>query len=131
MAILQSDKPVSMTQREIAVVVAKAVAKHGLPIPNGKYRNDVDHIQIDPIILEKRVTQPKLGVGLKFVAKGEFGIELNISIDEFAADPQGYMTDMFEHLGAMLRNGHKMRKNKKLLNSAIYDILTQEAAANG
>jgi len=31
----------------------------------------------------------------------------------------------------MLRNGLKMRRNTKLMNSAVYDILTKEAAANG
>lgn len=130
MAILETSKPVTMTQREIAVVVAKAIAKAGLPVPTGKVRNDVDHIQIDPIIIEKRVTSPKLGVRLQFVTDKDFGVGFNVNIDEFEADPKGYLTDLFEHLGRMLRNSAKMRKNKKLFDSAVYDILTQEAAAN-
>jgi hypothetical protein len=131
MAILESDKPVNLTQREIAVIVAKSITETGLPVPTGRVRNDVNHIQIDPIILEKRVTQPKMGVRLQFVTKDDFKVDFNINIEEFEANPGGYMTDLFERLGEMLRNGLKMRKNTKLLNSAMYDILTKEAAANG
>ncbi|WP_428398296.1 hypothetical protein [Marinobacter salarius] len=131
MAILESDKPVNLTQREIAAIVAKSISETGLPIPSGKIRNDHEHIQIDPIVLEKRVTQPKLGVRLQFMTRDEFKVDFNVSVEEFEADPHGYMTDLFEHLGRMLRNGLKMRKNKRLLNSAVYDILTKEAAANG
>ncbi|MCZ4284551.1 hypothetical protein O4H29_06850 [Marinobacter salarius] len=131
MAILESDKPVNLTQREIAVIVAKSITETGLPVPTGRVRNDVNHIQIDPIILEKRVTQPKMGVRLQFVTKDDFKVDFNINIEEFEAYPGGYMTDLFERLGEMLRNGLKMRKNTKLLNSAMYDILTKEAAANG
>lgn len=131
MAILESDKPVNLTQREIAVIVAKSIKETGLPVPSGRIRNDVDHIQIDPIILEKRVTDPKIGVRLQFVTKDEFKVDFNINIEEFEANPGGYMTDLFERLGEMLRNGLKMRRNTKLMNNAMYDILTKEAAANG
>lgn len=131
MAILETDKPVNLTQREVAVIVAKSISETGLPVPSGKVRNDVNHIQIDPIVLEKRVTQPKMGVRLQFMTKDDFKVDFNINIEEFEANPGGYMTDLFEHLGRMLRNGAKMRKNTKLLNSAMYDILTNEAPANG
>lgn len=131
MAILESDKPVNLTQREVAVIVAKSISETGLPVPSGRIRNDVNHIQIDPIVLEKRVTNPKMGVRLQFATKEDFQVDFNINIEEFTEDPHGYMTDLFEHLGRMLRNGLKMRKNTKLLNSAIYDILTKEAPANG
>lgn len=131
MAILESDKPVNLTQREVAVVVARAIAKTGLPVPNGKYRNDVDHIQIDPIVIEKRVTQPKPGVRLQFMTEANFGVDFNINLEEFEKAPVAYLKDLFEHLAPMLRNGQKFRKNKRLMDSAIYDILTQETAANG
>lgn len=131
MAILESDKPVNLTQREIAVIVAKSITETGLPVPSSRIRNDVDHIQIDPIVLEKRVTQPKMGVRLQFMTRDDFKVDFNINVEEFEANPGGYMGDLFERLGEMLRNGLKMRKNTKLLNSAMYDILTKEAAANG
>ena len=131
MAILETDKPVNLTQREVAVIVAKSISETGLPVPSGKIRNDVSHIQIDPIILEKRVTQPKMGVRLQFMTKDDFKVDFNINIEEFEASPGNYMTDLFEHLGRMLRNGTKMRKNTKLMNSAMYDLLTNEAPANG
>jgi len=131
MAILESDKPVNLTQREIAVIVAKSITETGLPVPSGRIRNDVDHIQIDPIILEKRVTQPKMGVRLQFVTKDNFKVNFNIDIEQFEANPGGYMTDLFERLGEMLRNSLKIRKNTKLMNSAMYDIMTEGAAANG
>lgn len=130
MAILETSKPVTMTQREIAVVVAKAIAKGNLAVPCKEYRNDVDHIQIDPIILEKRVTNPKLGVRLQFMTEARMGVALNVDIEEFAADPKGYLHEQFEHLGRMLRNSSKMRRNKKLFDDAVYEILTQEAAGN-
>lgn len=131
MAILESDKPVNLTQREIAAIVAKSISETGLPVPSNKIRNDHEHIQIDPIVLEKRVTQPKLGVRLQFMTRDEFKVDFNVNVEEFEANPGGYMGDLFERLGEMLRNGLKMRKNTKLLNSAMYDILTKEAAANG
>lgn len=131
MAILESDKPVNLTQREIAVIVAKSITETGLPVPSSRIRNDVDHIQIDPIVLEKRVTQPKMGVRLQFMTRDDFKVDFNINVEEFEANPGGYMGDLFERLGEMLRNGLKMRRNKQLMNSAMYDILTKEAAANG
>lgn len=131
MAILDSSKPVSLTQREVAVVVAQAIAKARLPVPSSRYRNDVEHIQIDPIVLEVKVTQPKPGVRLQFEAEGGFGIGLNINLAEFEAGPVQYLKDMFAHLYPMLRNSQKMRRNKKLMDSAIYDVLTEGAAANG
>ena len=131
MAILDSSKPVSLTQREIAVVVAQAVAKTGLPIPGGKFRNDVDHIQIDPIVIEARVTQPHPGVRLQFEVIGGFGISLNVKIQEFESDPVGYMKDLFGQLHPMMRNAQKLRDKKRIENQAMYDFLTKGAAANG
>jgi len=131
MAILETDKPINLSQREVAVIVAKSIHEAGLPVPSGRVRNDANYIQIDPIILERRVTDPKLGVRLQFVTKDNFKVDFNIDMDEFGANPGGYMTDLFERLGEMLRNGLKMRRNTKLMNSAVYDILTKEAAANG
>lgn len=130
MPILDSNKPVTMDQREIAVMFAQTIAKAGLPVPSGRYRNDVDHIQIDPIVIEKRVTQPKLGVRLQFMAKGEFGVGLNIDMEEFAADPKGYTMHLFEHLGGMLRDSKRRRHDKRAETAALYDLLTK-GAANG
>jgi len=131
MAILDSNKPVSFTQREIAVVIAQAVAKTGLPIPGGKFRNDVDHIQIDPIVIEARVTQPKQGVRLQFEVIGGFGISLNVKIQEFESDPVGYLKDLFGQLHPMMRNAQKLRDKKRIENQAMYDFLTKGVAANG
>jgi hypothetical protein len=131
MAILESNKPVTLTQREVAVLVAKAIAKTGLPVPNGQFRNDVDYIQIDPIIIEKCVTQPKPGVRLQFMTEARFGVAFNVNLEDFEKDPVGTLKDLFDHLYPMLRNGQKMRHNKRLLDAAMYDILTRETAANG
>jgi hypothetical protein len=131
MAILDSNKPVSFTQREIAVVIAQAVAKTGLPIPGGKFRNDVDHIQIDPIVIEARVTQPKQGVRLQFEVLGGFGISLNVKIQEFESDPAGYLKDLFGQLHPVMRNAQKLRDKKRIENQAMYDFLTKGDAANG
>jgi hypothetical protein len=131
MAILESGKPVNLNQREVAVIVAKSIFETGLPVPSEKIRNDSNHIQIDPIVLEAKVTQPKMGVRLQFYTRDDFQVDFNVNIEDFQADPHGYMTDLFEHLGKMLRNGLKMRRNTKTMNSAMYDILTKEAAANG
>jgi len=131
MAILDSNKPVSFTQREIAVVIAQAVAKTGLPIPGGKFRNDVDHIQIDPIVIEARVTQPKQGVRLQFEVLGGFGVSLNIKIGEFESDPVGYLKDLFGQMHPMMRNAQKLRDKKRIENQAMYDFLTKGVAANG
>ena len=131
MAILDSSKPVSLTQREIAVVVAKAIAKAGLPIPSGRYRNDVGHIQIDPIVIEARVTQPKQGVRLQFEVLGGFGVSLNIKIGELESDPVGYLKDLFGQLHPMMRNAQKLRDKKRIENQAMYDFLTKGVAANG
>ena len=131
MAILESNKPVSLTQREIAVVVARAVAKAALPIPSGKFRNDVDHIQIDPVVIEAKVTQPKSGVRLQFEVEGGYGITLNVKLEEFEASPMAYLKDLFKQLHPMLRNCQRLRNNKRLMNQAMYDILTKGASANG
>jgi len=131
MAILDSNKPVSLTQREIAVVVAQAVAKTGLPIPGGKFRNDVDHIQIDPVVIEARVTQPKQGVRLQFEVTGGFGVSLNVNLEEFEENPVYYLKDLFNQLHPMMRNVQKLRDKKRIENQAMYDFLTKGAAANG
>ena len=126
MAIIETHKPVTLTQREIAVVVAKAISRGKLQVPSGKYRNDVDGIQIDPIILEKRVTNPRKGVRLQFMAENDLGVCLNIDLEEFAQNPQAYLHEQFDHLGRMLRNSVKMRRNQKLFNSAVNEILQDE-----
>jgi hypothetical protein len=128
MAILESNKPVSLTQREIAVVVAQAVAKAALPIPSGKFRNDVDHIQIDPIVIEAKVTQPKPGIRLQFEVEGGYGVTLNVTLKEFEASPVAYLQDLFKQLHPMLRNCQRLRNNKRLMNQAMYDILTEGVA---
>jgi len=131
MPILESDKRVDLTQREVAVVTAKAIAKAGLPIPNGRFRNDVEHIQIDPIIIEHRVTKREPGVRLQFMVEHELGVTFNVNLREFAENPTGYLTDLFEHLRPMMRNSIKLRKRKQIINQALYEIMTEEAAANG
>ena len=131
MAIIDSNKPVSFTQREIAVVIAQAVAKTGLPITGGKFRNDVDHIQIDPIVIESRVTQPHPGVRLQFEVTGGYGVSLHVKIGEFESDPVGYLRDLFKQLHPMMRNAQKLRDKKRIENQAMYDFLTKGVAANG
>ena len=128
MAILDSNKPVSFTQREIAVVIAQALAKTGLPIPGGKFRNDVDHIQIDPIVIEARVTQPHPGVRLQFEVIGGYGVSLHVKIGEFESDPVYYLKDLFSQLHPMMRNAQKLRDKKRIENQAMYDFLTKDAA---
>ena len=130
MPILESNNPVTLDQREVAVLFAQTIAKAGLPIPSGRYRNDVDGIQIDPIVIEERVTRPKLGVRLQFMTKGEFGVALNIDMEQFAADPKGYTVDTFENLGRLLRDSGRRRHTKRAETAALYDLLTQ-GAANG
>lgn len=131
MSILESDKPVTLSQREIAVLFAQTIAKSGLPVPSDKYRNDVDYIQIDPIIIEVKVTKPRMGVRLQFMTKGDFGVSLNIDLDQFEADPKGYTVDLFENLGRMLRDSDRLRCNKRFESASLYDMLTKGAAANG
>jgi hypothetical protein len=128
MAILDSNKPVSFTQREIAVVIAQAVAKTGLPVPGGKFRNDVDHIQIDPIVIEARVTQPHPGVRLQFEVIGGYSVSLNVKVQEFESDPVGCLKHLFEQLHPILRNAQKRRDKKRIENQAMYDFLTKDAA---
>lgn len=130
MPILDSHAPISMTQREVAVVVAKSIAASGLPVPGPKFRNDVDHIQIDPIVIERRVTQPMPGVRLQFEVKEGMGVTLNINLADFEASPKGYLTELYTHLRPMMRNCAKMRRNRKLVNDALYDVMT-EAKADG
>lgn len=130
MPILESDKPVTLSQREIAVLMAQTIAKAGLPVPCGRYRNDVDGIQIDPIIIEQRVTKPKLGVRIRFMTRDDFGVDFNIDVEEFAASPQSYTLNMFEQLGRMLRDGSRRRHTKREETAVLYDLMTK-GAANG
>lgn len=132
MAILDSDKTtVDLTQREVAVMVARAISRSGLPVPSGRFRNDIDGIQIDPIIIEKRVTEREPGVRLQFATKDEFGVTLNVNLREFQANPTAYLHDIFEHIHPMLRNGGRRRKRQQIIDQAMYEIMTEEAAANG
>lgn len=131
MAILEDTRRIDMSQREIAVVVAKAIAKTGLPVPHPEIRNDVNYIQIDPIIIEKRVTDPKLGVRLMFRTADRMEVVFNVNVEEFAAGPTAYIQELMTHLHPMIRNCKKMARNKRLMDSMIYDVLTQETAANG
>jgi len=132
MAILDSGSSnVNLTQREVAVTVAGAIARAELPTPNGKFRNDLNHIQIDPIIIEHRVTNRVPGVRLQFMTQDRFGITLNVDLAEFGKDPGQYLRDLFEHIRPMMRNGAKLRRNKQILNEAMYEIMTEGAAANG
>lgn len=130
MPILEDNKPVSLTQREVAVAVAQAIAQTGLPKPSTRFRDDLHHIQIDPIIIEERVTDRRPGVQLQFEAEGEFGVKLNVDLTEFAKNPGEYLGDLFSHLKPMLRNGIRLRHDKQAMNAKIYDILTR-GAANG
>jgi hypothetical protein len=91
----------------------------------------VDNIQIDPIVIEARVTQPKQGVRLQFEVLGGFGVSLNIKIGEFESDPVGYLKDLFGQLHPMMRNAQKLRDKKRIENQAMYDFLTKGVAANG
>lgn len=131
MAILETQSPVTMTQREVAVVVAQAVARHAQPVPSGRLRNDVDYIQIDPIIIEVRVTKPKPGVRLKFELKGGYGVTLNVNLGEFEASPTAYLRDLFTQLSPMLRDAQRRRAQKRAENHALYDMLTKGVSANG
>ena len=128
MAIIESSAPVTMTQREIAVIVAKAVSATGLPVADEQIRNDVKYIQIDPILLEEKVTDPHLGVRVRFMTKDRFSIDLNIDCRHFCEDPKGYMTDIFENLKRMVGNAHIRRHQKREETLAIYNHLTKGAA---
>ena len=65
------------------------------------------------------------------VGLARFGVAFNVNLEDFEKDPVGTLKDLFDHLYPMLRNGQKMRHNKRLLDAAMYDILTRETAANG
>lgn len=130
MPIEQTNTRITMTQRDVAVAVAKAVASSGLPVPSKRIRNDVDWVQIDPIIIEYKVTKRRPGVQLKFDVAEEYGFTLNVDLKLFEEDPQGYLHDLFQHIHPMLRNSKKLRRNRKLIGEAMYEILTEEAQGN-
>ena len=128
MAILESTQKIELTHREVAVTVAQAIADAGLPSPSTRIRNDVSHIQIDPIIIEHRVTNREPGVRLQFVTEQDFGVTLNINLREFAENPESYLHGLFEHIRPMLRNGQKLRLRKNALDQAMHEVMIDEAA---
>ena len=127
MAILESSEKVELTHREVAVNVAEAINQTGLPTPSRHVRNDAGFIQIDPIIIEHRVTNREPGVRLHFVTGENFGVTLNINLREFAADPESYLHDLFEHIRPMLRNTQKLRMRKNALDQAMYEVMRETA----
>lgn len=131
MAILESSQKIELTRREIAVNVAQAIADSRLPVPSSRIRSDVNYIQIDPIIIEHRVTNRESGIRLQFVTEQDFGVTLNINLREFSENPEAYLHDLFEHIRPMLRNGQKLRMRKDALDQAMHEVMIEEAAANG
>lgn len=128
MPIEQTKSKITLSQRDAAVYVAKAVASAGLPVPSSRFRNDVDYIQIDPIIIEYKITKRVPGVRLQFEVEGRFGVTLNIDLKQLEDDPQRYLHELFQHVRPMMRNSVKLRRNRKLASQALYEVLTEEAA---
>ncbi|MDP4546492.1 hypothetical protein [Marinobacter sp. MDS2] len=131
MAILETNKPVSLTQREVAVVLAQAVSKSGLVEVGERFRNDVNGIQIDPILFEAKVTDRHPGVRLQFAIRGGYGVTLNVSLREFEAAPVECVQGLFKQLNGIIQDAHRRRHTRRESNAALYHALTQGVAANG
>lgn len=111
---------VTELMRDAARTIAEQLIEAGIPTASERFRPDVGPVQIDMIVIEERVTRPEPGMRLQFEVEGDMGVTLNIKLLEFAADPAGYIRDLFAQLAPMRRNVMRLRRNKQDANRAIY-----------
>ena len=116
---------ITVNGRHVAEFVANKVQP--IAIPSERFRPDVGNIQVDFGHIDQGVTIRIPIVRLQFESLGNRGVELNIRLPDFAADPDGYTRDLMDHLGPMLRNVMKLREKKRNFNASIGRFMTEGA----
>ncbi|MGP9826889.1 hypothetical protein ACT048_20665 [Ectopseudomonas khazarica] len=89
---------ITVEAKQIAVAIAKQLAR--IAVPTHRNRPDVGDVQIDPIQIEVGAREFP-GVRFAFDVPEGFGVTLHVRLDQFAADPAGYLADLFQRISAM------------------------------
>lgn len=119
---------VTVDGRQVAEYFAKEVQR--IAVPSRRVRPDIGDVQVDMFKQTHGATKEHHFVRLKFDVEGNRGVELNVRLDQFAADPAGYARDILGQLAPILRDTMRLRERRKQTDQIVYDYLTQ-GAANG
>ncbi len=116
-----STTTISVTAAQVAAFVAGKLAS--LAVPSPRLRQDIGAIQIDRgIIVENYEEHPT--VRLQFDTAAGMGVELNVRLAEFAADPAAYMRDLLDNLQGIQHAAQLRRGGRQAEIEAMHEHIT-------
>ncbi|MHB0820119.1 hypothetical protein ACYCFK_17815 [Stutzerimonas stutzeri] len=92
--------------KQVAVAIARQLAR--IAVPTHRNRQDVGAVQIDPCKIEVGAREFP-GVRLMFDVPEGYGLTLHVRLDQFAADPAGYLADLFQRINVMREQAKQNR----------------------
>ncbi|SEJ46619.1 hypothetical protein SAMN05216201_10982 [Pseudomonas linyingensis] len=116
-----STTTITVNAAQVAAFVAGKLAP--LAVPSPRLRPDIGAIQIDRgIIVEHYEEHPT--VRLQFDTAAGMGVELNVRLAEFAADPATYMRDLLENLQGIQHAAQLRRAGRQTEIEAMHEHIT-------
>lgn len=103
---------------QVADFIARKVGVFA--VPSERLRADIGSVQVEKVVM-REPAGPQPALRLSFDMAEAFGVELLVKLQEFAADPAGYMVDLFENLRG-IRHAASMRRNGRQAEiAAVYE----------
>ncbi|WXL27752.1 hypothetical protein WG219_09995 [Ectopseudomonas mendocina] len=103
-----------------AVFIATKVSVFA--VASARLRTDIGAVQIDNVLVREASGQLP-AVRLSFEMPEALGVELLVKLDEFAADPAGYLFDLFDNLQGIRHAALMRRSGRKDEVSAVYEAM--------
>ena len=97
---------ITVEAKQIAAAIAQQLKL--IAVPTHRNRPDVGDVQIDPIMVEVGAREFP-GARFKLDVAEGFGVTLHVRFDQFAADPAGYLAELFQRINAMRQQAKAQR----------------------
>ncbi|EIY2512148.1 hypothetical protein ACUHOO_000789 [Pseudomonas aeruginosa] len=111
----------TVTWKQVADIIARQVVPFA--VPGSRLRKDIGNVQVGGPVIIKEVSGEVPAVLLAFEMEGEYGVELQVKLPEFAADPAAYIRDLLENLRGIRYSADRRRLGRQAEIAAVYEGL--------
>ena len=107
--------------KQVADVIARLVAP--MTVQSLQLRRDIGLVQVDAVEI-KKPDGAHPAVQLQFEMADALGVQLNVKLAEFAADPIQYMKDLLHHLRSLEHSAKMRRAGRQAEINVVYEAIT-------
>lgn len=109
---------VDINTKQVAVHVAGLLQK--VAVPSLRHRKDIGDIQVDKVVIHEPTDNGEYpALQFSFEMANGLGAEVRVRLDQFAADPHGYIKDLLGNLRDMQFAAMQRRSGQRLMVAGV------------